>query len=144
MLLNLSKDLLMQTDAFHTFLLGTIPAPKYSTDELRLLLIRKLGNEDAASIVAEDVGAIGNGQALWDKLQSDIGRPKSSNSCLSAHPGILERIGAYVGFVKSRTKLKRLRSFHEIASELTISNLPEHCFEYSRDHLIESAIVRSS
>ena len=102
-LLSFSEDLLMQTDAFHTFLLGTIPAPKYSIDELKLLLIRKLGNEEAASIVLEDVVANGNGRALWDKLQSDIGRPKSSNLCLSAHPGILERIGAYVGFVKSKT-----------------------------------------
>ena len=82
-------------------------------------------------IVLREIEANGNGQALWDQLQSDIGRPKSTNSCLAAHPGISERIGAYVGFVKSKTKIHRLRSFHEIASHLTISNLPEHCFEFN-------------
>ena len=130
-LLSLSEDLLMQTDAFYTFLLGAIPAPEYSIDELKELLMKKLGSEESASIVVKEVEANGKGQALWDQLQSDIGRPESSNSCLAAHPGILERIGAYVGFVKSKTKLKRLRSFHDVVSNLTISNLPEHCFEYS-------------
>ena len=131
-LLSLSEDLLLQTDAFHTFLLGTIPTPNFSDKELKHLLVKKLGSEEAASmIVLREIEANGNGQALWDQLQSDIGRPKSTNSCLAAHPGISERIGAYVGFVKSKTKIHRLRSFHEIASHLTISNLPEHCFEFT-------------
>ena len=131
MLLNLSNDLLMQTDAFHAFSLGTIPARDYSIDELKRLLFRKLGSETAATFLVEEVEANGKGRTLWDKLQSDIGRSKSSNSCLAAHPGILERIGAYVGIVKNKTKLSRLRTFHDIVSELTISNLPEHCFEFS-------------
>ena len=129
-LLSLSEDLLMQTDAFHTFLLGAIPTPEYSIDELKQLLTKKLGSEEAASFLVEEIEANGKGRALWKKLQSDIGRPESSNSCLAAHPGILERIGAYVGIVKNKTKLSRLRTFHDIVSELTISNLPQHCFEY--------------
>ena len=130
-LLSLSENLLLQTDTFHTFLLGTIPTPEYSIDELKQLLMKKLGSEEAASIVAEEVDANGKGRALWDKLQSDIGRSKSSNSCLAAHPGILERIGAYVGFMKSKLKISRLKTFHDVVSDLTISNLPEHCFEFS-------------
>lgn len=130
-LMKLTNDLLMQTDAFHTFLLGTLPTPHFSEKELKHLLVTKLGSEGAASIVIEEIQANGKGRALWDQLQSDIGRPESSITCLSACPGILERIGAYVGILKSKTKLSRLRTFHGIALHLTISNLPEHCFEFS-------------
>ena len=130
-LMNLTNDLLMQTDAFHAFLLGTLPTPNFSEEELKNLLVKKLGSEGAASIVIEEIKANGKGRALWDQLQSDIGRPESSNSCLLAYPGILERISAYVGILKSKTKLSRLRTFHVIALHLTISNLPDHCFEFS-------------
>ena len=130
-LMNLTNDLLMQTDAFHTFLLGTLPTPNFSENELKNLLVKKLGSEGAASIVIEEIKANGKGRALWDQLQSDIGRPESSNSCLLAYPGILERVGAYLGILKSKKELSRLRTFHGIALHLTISNLPDHCFEFS-------------
>ena len=63
-LLSLSEDLLMQTDAFHTFLLGAIPAPEYSIDELKDFLMVKLGSEESASIVVKEVEANGKGQAF--------------------------------------------------------------------------------
>ena len=43
----------------------------------------------------------------------------STNHCLGSHLGVLESIGDFVGYVKSKSKIERIRTFHAILSTVT-------------------------
>lgn len=43
----------------------------------------------------------------------------STNHCLGSHSGVLESIGDFVGYVKSKSRIKRIRTFHAILSTVT-------------------------
>jgi len=130
MLLDLVDDVLKPIDAFQTFLLGTLPAtaPEYSVDALEQILARKLESKQAALMIIEEIGANGKGRDVWNQLLAGRGRPQSTNACLGTFPGVLERIGDFVGVLKSKAKVKRAREFRSISSKLTISDLLEWSF----------------
>ena len=103
-----SGDLLRSTSAFHSFLLGTAPAPQYSAKALKELLTGKTGDAELASLLVQNTLAAGNEDAIWDRLH----RRRANNECLGSHPGILKHVGDFVGVVRSKTELDRIKEFH--------------------------------
>jgi len=131
-LLEWSDDLIQKNDTFRIFLRGNLSAPEYSVQALQNLCAKKLGSAEAALLVVQGAIAIGNCRAVWDKLL----RTYPTNSCLAPFPGIVENIAEYVGFTKSKSKMKRLKEFRAIISMLTVEDLeaedsePEDVSEY--------------
>ena len=116
-------ELLNPNALFNNFLLGTVRDPQYSASEMKRLLGRRIRSDAAASMIVDDV--ISNGRALevWDRQMADAGRATSFNSCLAPFPGVLEKIGDYVGIIKNKTKLKRVIDAKAIAQNVTIEEL---------------------
>ena len=101
------EDLLQPNVLFRIFLLGTVRDPQYSVSEMKRLLGEKIRSDEAASMLVDDAVSGGRAREIWDQLMADAGRTTSSNSCLASFPGVLEKIGDYVGIIKSKKKLKR-------------------------------------
>ena len=97
-----SGDLIRSTSAFHLFLLGTLPAPQYSTSKLeQVQQQQQLADIDAASLA-------GNENTIGNRHRRNPG----NNECLGSHPGILKHIGDFVGIVQSKAELDRVKEFH--------------------------------
>ena len=106
-----SGELLRSTSAFHSFLLGTLPAPQYSAKALEQLLTGKTGDAEVASLLVQNALAAGNEDVIWNKL---LRRRQSNNECLGSHPGILKHIGDFIGIAQSKAELDRIKEFHDI------------------------------
>lgn len=65
----------------------------------------------------------GKGREIWDQIMADTGRPVSTNACLASFPGILEKIGDYVGIIKNKTELKRAADAKSIAESVSVEEL---------------------
>ena len=94
-------ELLQPHDLFHIFLLGTVQNPQYSIAEMKQLLGEKIGSVGAASMLVDDAVSSGRSREIWDQIMADTGRPTSFNACLASFSGVLEKIGDYVGIIKS-------------------------------------------
>ena len=105
--LDWSDSFIKTNNSFHVFLLGTAGPPKYTPEALRAFCSKKLGNTKAAALLVD--GAISNGthRTVWKELM----RKPADNACLSAFPGVLERIADYVGVTKSKSKMRRIMQF---------------------------------
>ena len=116
-------EVLSPTNAFDTFLLGTVRNPEYSIDTMKRILAKRLGSLGAASMLVD--GAIENCTCrdIWNKLMADAGRTSSANACLASLNGVLEKIGDYVGIIKSETGLRRIRDAQNIARTVTKEQL---------------------
>lgn len=116
------EDLEKPNVLFHKFLLGTVPDPQYSVGAMKRLLGERVGSAGASMLVDE---AVCNGRApdIWDTLLADIGRTTSVNACLVSFDGVLEKIGDYVGIIKSKTKLKRVADAKDTAQSVTVLEL---------------------
>jgi hypothetical protein len=109
------EELVAPNNAFHTFQLGTVQAPQFSVATMKKIVAERLGSVGAASILVD--GAIANGslQDAWDQLM-----PTSTNACLAPFPGVLEKIGDYVGILKSKPKLRRIKGASFAAKEILV------------------------
>jgi len=58
----------------------------------------------------------------WSRPKEDAGavRLASNNACLAAFPGLLEKIGDYVGIIKNKTKVKRIEDALVLARSITM------------------------
>ena len=65
----------------------------------------------------------GKGREIWDQIMEDSGRTSSFNACLAPFPGVLEKIGDYVGIIKNKTKLKRVVDAKAIAQRVAVEVL---------------------
>ena len=74
-------------------------------------------------MLVDDAVLSGRSREIWDQLTADAGRKTSSNSCLASFPGVLEKIGDYVGIIKNKTKLKRVADAKAIAQSVTVDEL---------------------
>ena len=115
------KDILDPNVLFQTFLLGTLPDPQYSVGAMKKMLGKRIGTVGASMLVDEAV-ANGKSRDIWDCLLVDIGRTASANACLSSFDGVLEKIGDYVGVIKSK-KLKRVADAEAIVQNVAIEDL---------------------
>ena len=127
------RDLLQPNDAFHMFLLGTLPAPQYSGVALKRLCADRLGSVGAAAMLVDRAVSNGEGRIVWDKLMEDTGRP--TNACLASLDGVLEKIGDYVGIIRCKTRVRRVRDALDIASKITKEELEEYTDSLMADEL---------
>jgi len=104
------EKLLAPSNAFHTFLLGTVRTPQYSLLAIKQMIAEGIGSAGAASMLVGAANANGTTRDIWDQLMKDNGRPTSNNACLASFPGILEKIGDFVGIMKSKQKIRRIKS----------------------------------
>ena len=118
-------DLLWPNELFHNFLLGTVRDPQYSVSELKKVLGRGIRSSKAVSMLVDEAVSNGKGRVIWDQLMDDhAGRTTSSNNaCLASFPGVLEKIGDYVGIIKNKTKLKRVVDAKAIAQRVAVEVL---------------------
>ena len=116
-------DLLQPNALFDNFLLGTVRDPQYSVSEMKRLLGKKIRSAEAASMIVDDIVLSGRAREIWDQLMADAGRTTSSNSCLASFPGALEKIGDYVGIIKSKTKLKRVADAKAAVQSVAVERL---------------------
>ena len=116
-------DLLLPNILFHNFLLGTLPGPQYSAGAMKKMLGKRIGSLEAASMLVDEAVSNGKGRDIWDQLMADAGRTSSSNSCLASFPGVLEKIGDYVGIIKNKTKFKRVADAKAIAQRVNADEL---------------------
>lgn len=107
-----SGELIRSTSAFRSFLLGTLRAPQYSVKALEQLLTEKTGDSEVASLLVQNAVGAGNEGVIWNRLR----RRQSNNECLGSHPGISKYIGDFVGIVKSKAELDRIKEFHDLFS----------------------------
>ena len=96
---------------FRTFILGTWRPPEYTPSRLNNLLGKKTGNSEASSALVEGAIAVEKGKLVWDLLMADR-RDPANNQCLGAFPGVLEKIGDYVGVIKSKQERNSLYHFY--------------------------------
>ena len=115
-------DLLLSNILFHNFLFGTVRKPQYSLSKMKRVLGRRIKSEEAASLLVDEAVSSGKGRVIWDQLIADA-VTTSSNSCLASFPGVLEKIGDYVGIIKSKTKLKRIADAKAAAQSVTVEEL---------------------
>ena len=116
-------ELLNPNVLFRNFLLGTVRDPQYSVSEMKQLLGKRIRSVEAASMLVNDAVLSGRAHEIWDQIMEDSGRTSSFNACLASFPGVLEKIGDYVGIIKSKTKLKRVADAKAIAQSLTVAEL---------------------
>jgi len=117
------EELIAPNDAFHTFLLGTVRAPQYSIDAMKKKVAEGIGSVEAASMLVGAAMSNGITRDIWEQLMMDVGRPRSSNACLASHPGLLEKIGDFVGIIKSKKKMIRIYSALDLAPSITTTQL---------------------
>jgi len=122
-LLELLEELLEPNDAFDTFLLGTVQNPPFSLVALQTMCASKLGSARAASVLVDEAVSNGKGRVVWDLLLADVGRTISANACLAPFGGVLEKIGNFVGIIKSKARIKRLRDARHMVTNLTEEDL---------------------
>ena len=85
--------------------------------------MEKIGSVEAASMLVDDAVSSGRAREIWDQIMVDTGRPVSTNACLASFPGVLEKIGDYVGIIKNKTKLKRVVDAKAIAQRVAVEVL---------------------
>ena len=100
---------LQANHVFRTFLLGTLPNPPYSVSNLKRILSVRTGCAETASLLVDETVSNGKGRAAWSQLMKATGRTTSANACLAPLKGVLEKISDYVGVVRSKTSVTRIR-----------------------------------
>lgn len=83
--------------------------------------MKKTGNSEASSALVEGAIAVDKGKIVWDLLMADRRHP-ANNQCLSAFPGVLEKIGEYVGVIKSKKERRNLHHFYRTVRMLGSRN----------------------
>ena len=89
---------------------------------MKQVLGRRIKSDEAASILVDEAVSNGKGRIVWDQLMADA-VTTSFNSCLASFPGVLEKIGDYVGIIKSKTKMKRVVDAKALAQSVTVDEL---------------------
>ena len=106
-------NLLHLNQAFRIYLLGTWRPSEYTPTRLNKLLVQKTGNSEASFALVEGAIAVEKGKFVWDSLMADRQRrDPANNHCLGAFTGVLQKIGDYVGVIKSKNKRKNLYHFY--------------------------------
>ena len=109
---------LQANHAFHTFLLGTLPNPPYSASNLKRILSVRIGCAETASLLVDKAISSGEGRTFWNQLMSSTGRTTSANACLAPLKGVLRKISDYVGAVRSKASVARIKDALAVTKEI--------------------------
>lgn len=117
--LDWANGIIKPTESFRAFLLGTLPEPEYSSESLRILCFKKLGNAKAAKLMVDEAISDGTCRSVWYELK----RKPANNACLGALPGVLERIAGYVDVTKSESTVKKMVQLRAAISSFSVDEI---------------------